>query len=167
MAILVQTLDRTSSRTAGLLFIVALHLLLGYGLVHGIGVYTIFKDPNEALKMIFVDSTPHEPKPVVKMEAPKQLEVTTPEPQLPELVPPQQEVAATDAQPPIAESTTNAVVDAAPTVETSSGFSRLEEATLKWAREALTFHAATRDGVPVQACKGFRVNLRLKERSSS
>jgi protein TonB len=212
MAIHAQTIDRTSSRSAGLVFILVLHLLLGYGLVHGIGVHTIFKDPNEALKMIFVDTTPREPKPVVKMELPTEPEVTTPELQLPEIVAPEQDVAPTDAEPPIAAMTTTPAVDAAPstplsinarmspdqfypplsaqlgergasvirvcvdssgrmagapTVENSSGYPRLDEAALKWAREALTFRPAMRDGVPVDACKGFRVNFKLRERTAS
>ena len=211
MATQALSIDRTSSRTAGLVFILALHLVLGYGLIHGIGVHTIFKDPNAALKMIFVDTAPPEPKPVMKLEAPEVPEVSTP--QLPEIVPPEQEVPPTDTPPPIAETTVAAAaVDAAPstplsfdatqspdqyypplsaqmgergaaiirvcvdtgghlagapTVEGSSGFTRLDEAALRWAREALRFRPATRDGVPVAACKGFRVNFKLKERAAN
>lgn len=211
MAIHALSIDRTSSRTAGLVFIVALHLLLGYGLIHGIGVHTIFKDPNAVLKMIFVDTTPPEPRPVVKLETPEIPEITPP--QLPAIVPPEQEVPPSDTPPPMAETTTAvATVDAAPstplgidatqspdqyypalsaqlgergaaiirvcadtgghlagapTVEGSSGYTRLDEAALRWAREALHFRPATRDGVPVQACKGFRVNFKLKEHTAS
>jgi protein TonB len=50
---------------------------------------------------------------------------------------------------------------AAPTLATSSGFARLDSAALQWAREALRFTPAQRDGKAVSACKGFRVTFRL------
>jgi TonB family protein len=49
----------------------------------------------------------------------------------------------------------------APLVETSSGFKRLDQAALRWARESLSFTPATENGVGVPACKGFRVNFNL------
>jgi TonB family protein len=52
-------------------------------------------------------------------------------------------------------------LDGKPVIETSSGSSRLDAAALLWAREALRFTPATRGGVPVGACKGFRVNFTL------
>ncbi|HKC17495.1 MAG TPA: energy transducer TonB [Steroidobacteraceae bacterium] len=48
-----------------------------------------------------------------------------------------------------------------PTLATSSGFSRLDAAAVKWAREALRFTPAQRDGKAVPACKGFRVTFRI------
>jgi len=55
----------------------------------------------------------------------------------------------------------NGVLAAAPTLETSSGYGRLDAAALKWAREALRFTPAQRDGKAVPACKGFRVTFRI------
>lgn len=52
-------------------------------------------------------------------------------------------------------------MEGAPSIEQGSGSPRLDAAALKWAREALRFTPATRDGAPVAACKGFRVNFRL------
>lgn len=52
-------------------------------------------------------------------------------------------------------------LDGKPVIEESSGSSRLDAAALLWAREALRFTPATRGGVPVSACKGFRVNFTL------
>jgi protein TonB len=52
-------------------------------------------------------------------------------------------------------------LEGAPVIQESSGSPRLDEGALKWAREALRFTPATRDGVPVSACKGFRVNFRV------
>jgi protein TonB len=49
-----------------------------------------------------------------------------------------------------------------PTVETSSGHRRLDDAAIRWARESLRFTPATRDGVAIAACKGFRVNFSLR-----
>jgi protein TonB len=49
-----------------------------------------------------------------------------------------------------------------PTVDASSGFARLDAAAVQWAREALRFTPATRDGVAVPGCKGFRVRFDLK-----
>jgi TonB family protein len=50
---------------------------------------------------------------------------------------------------------------ATPTLETSAGYARLDSAALKWAREALRFTPAQRDGKAVTACKGFRVTFGL------
>jgi periplasmic protein TonB len=44
-----------------------------------------------------------------------------------------------------------------PQITTSSGYARLDAAALRWAQEALRFTAATRDGVAVGSCKGFKV----------
>ena len=55
----------------------------------------------------------------------------------------------------------NGALAAAPTLETSSGYGRLDAAALKWAREALRFAPAQRDGKAVPACKGFRVTFRI------
>jgi periplasmic protein TonB len=52
-------------------------------------------------------------------------------------------------------------LDGRPVIEATSGSSRLDAAAILWAREALRFKPATRDGVAVAACKGFRVNFRL------
>jgi TonB family protein len=49
----------------------------------------------------------------------------------------------------------------APVVEASSGSKRLDQAALRWARESLSFTAATENGVGVPACKGFRVKFNL------
>jgi protein TonB len=53
-------------------------------------------------------------------------------------------------------------IAALPIIETSSGYRRLDEAAVRWARESLRFTPATRDGVAVPACKGFRVNFNLR-----
>jgi protein TonB len=52
-------------------------------------------------------------------------------------------------------------LDGNPVIRSSSGSSRLDAAALKWAREALRFTPATRGGVAVAACKGFRVKFTL------
>ncbi len=52
-------------------------------------------------------------------------------------------------------------LDGKPVIDTSSGSARLDAAALTWAREALRFTPATRGGVAVAACKGFRVNFLL------
>ncbi len=52
-------------------------------------------------------------------------------------------------------------LDGRPAIETSSGSPRLDAAAISWAREALRFTPATRDGVAVAACKGFKVNFKL------
>jgi TonB family protein len=49
-----------------------------------------------------------------------------------------------------------------PSIQTSSGSPRLDAAALAWAREALRFTPATERGAPVAACKGFRVNFKLR-----
>lgn len=49
----------------------------------------------------------------------------------------------------------------APALEAGSGYPRLDAAALKWAREALRFTPAQRDGKAVPACKGFRVTFKL------
>ncbi len=48
-----------------------------------------------------------------------------------------------------------------PTIQTSSGYKRLDRAAVRWASESLRFTPATVDGVGVAACKGFRVNFDL------
>lgn len=53
-------------------------------------------------------------------------------------------------------------LDGKPVIQTSSGSPRLDAAALSWAREALRFTPATERGVPVAACKGFRVNFKLR-----
>lgn len=53
-------------------------------------------------------------------------------------------------------------IDGAPVIERSSGYRRLDAAALQWAREALAFTPATRNGTAVAACKGFRVNFNLR-----
>jgi len=53
-------------------------------------------------------------------------------------------------------------LEGAPVIERSSGFRRLDAAAVQWAREALDFTAATRNGAAVSACKGFRVNFKLR-----
>ncbi len=50
----------------------------------------------------------------------------------------------------------------APKLETSSGFARLDAAAVRWAREAVRYTPAQRDGQAVPACKGFRVTFRLR-----
>jgi protein TonB len=52
-------------------------------------------------------------------------------------------------------------LDGRPVIEGTSGSPRLDAAAISWAREALRFKPATRDGVAVAACKGFRVNFQL------
>jgi protein TonB len=52
-------------------------------------------------------------------------------------------------------------LDGKPSIERSSGSPRLDAAALSWAREALRFTPATRNGEAIAACKGFRVNFRL------
>jgi protein TonB len=52
--------------------------------------------------------------------------------------------------------------EGAPTIESSSGSRRLDAAAVLWAREALAFTPATRNGTAVAACKGFRVNFQLR-----
>ena len=47
-----------------------------------------------------------------------------------------------------------------PAVTAGSGHPRLDAAAQAWASQALRFRPATRDGVPVEACKGFRVSFR-------
>lgn len=49
-----------------------------------------------------------------------------------------------------------------PTMLRSSGSRHLDAAALAWAREAMEFTPATRNGSPVSACKGFRVNFSLR-----
>jgi TonB family protein len=53
-------------------------------------------------------------------------------------------------------------LDGKPVIESTSGSARLDAAALTWAREALRFTPATERGVPVAACKGFRVNFKLR-----
>jgi protein TonB len=52
-------------------------------------------------------------------------------------------------------------LDGRPVIDGTSGSPRLDAAAVAWAREALRFKPATRDGVAVAACKGFRVNFQL------
>jgi periplasmic protein TonB len=56
----------------------------------------------------------------------------------------------------------NGLLASAPSLETSSGYARLDAAAVKWAREALRFTPAQRDGQAVPACKGFRVTFKLR-----
>lgn len=49
-----------------------------------------------------------------------------------------------------------------PRVTESSGYARLDAAAVAWATEATRFTPATRNGEPVAACKGFRVNFTLR-----
>lgn len=53
-------------------------------------------------------------------------------------------------------------LEGAPVIERSSGHRRLDTAAMQWAREALDFTPATRNGAAVSACKGFRVNFKLR-----
>jgi TonB family protein len=53
-------------------------------------------------------------------------------------------------------------LDGKPEIQTSSGSPRLDSAALTWVREALRFKPATERGVPIAACKGFRVNFKLR-----
>ncbi|MEO8315112.1 MAG: TonB family protein [Pseudomonadota bacterium] len=48
-------------------------------------------------------------------------------------------------------------IDGVPTIQTTSGHKRLDQAAIRWAREALRFTPASENGVSVRACKGFRV----------
>jgi protein TonB len=48
-------------------------------------------------------------------------------------------------------------IDGKPTIQTSSGYKRLDQAAIKWAQEALRFTPATENGAAIRACKGFRV----------
>lgn len=50
-----------------------------------------------------------------------------------------------------------------PVVTSGSGHPRLDMAALVWASQALRFSPATRNGAPVEACKGFRVSFRLHD----
>lgn len=50
----------------------------------------------------------------------------------------------------------------APAVERGSGSRRLDAAAVSWAREALVFTPARRDGVPEPACRSFRVVFQLR-----
>jgi TonB family protein len=52
-------------------------------------------------------------------------------------------------------------LDGKPTIETTSGSTRLDAAALTWAREALRFTPATQGGAPIASCKGFRVTFKL------
>jgi TonB family protein len=52
---------------------------------------------------------------------------------------------------------TNGKIDGQPTIQTSSGYKRLDQAAMRWTREALRFTPATENGVGIRACKGFRV----------
>jgi TonB family protein len=52
-------------------------------------------------------------------------------------------------------------MDGQPTIAGSSGYKRLDQAAIKWAREALRFTPATENGLGVRACKGFRVVFNL------
>lgn len=56
----------------------------------------------------------------------------------------------------------NGRIEGRPVVEATSGSRRLDAAAVDWARQALQFTPATRDGQPVSACKGFRVNFSLR-----
>src|SRR5688500_2894720 len=49
-----------------------------------------------------------------------------------------------------------------PTVVQGSGSRRLDSAAVKWASEALTFTAATRNGAGISACRDFRVRFTLR-----
>jgi protein TonB len=51
--------------------------------------------------------------------------------------------------------------DGTPALKTTSGFSRLDQAAVKWATEALRFKPAVQGGSAVHACQGFRVKFRL------
>ncbi len=53
-------------------------------------------------------------------------------------------------------------IEGRPTVQSTSGSRRLDAAAVDWTREALRFTPATRDGVPMAACKGFRVRFNLR-----
>jgi protein TonB len=55
----------------------------------------------------------------------------------------------------------NGRMEGQPVLQTSSGHKRLDQAAIKWAREALRFTPATENGAGVRACKGFRVVFNL------
>jgi outer membrane biosynthesis protein TonB len=57
----------------------------------------------------------------------------------------------------------NGMLAGAPKLTTSSGYTRLDSAAVKWVQEALRFTPAQRDGQAVLACKGFRVTFQLKQ----
>jgi periplasmic protein TonB len=52
-------------------------------------------------------------------------------------------------------------IDGIPTIQTSSGHRRLDQAAIRWTREALQFTPATENAVGVRSCKGFRVVFNL------
>jgi TonB family protein len=52
-------------------------------------------------------------------------------------------------------------IDGIPTIQTSSGHKRLDQAAIRWTREALQFTPATENAVGVRSCKGFRVVFNL------
>jgi periplasmic protein TonB len=52
-------------------------------------------------------------------------------------------------------------VSGTPEVLRGSGHARLDAAAIAWAMAGLQFQPATRDGVPLAACKGFRLQFRL------
>jgi periplasmic protein TonB len=52
-------------------------------------------------------------------------------------------------------------INGQPTIQTTSGSKRLDQAAIRWARESLRFTPATENGAGVPACKGFRVNFNL------
>ena len=54
------------------------------------------------------------------------------------------------------------ILQGEPLVTSGSGHPRLDGAAVAWASQALRFTPATRDGAPVEACKGFRVSFRLR-----
>jgi periplasmic protein TonB len=54
-------------------------------------------------------------------------------------------------------------LDGIPTIQTSSGHKRLDQAAIRWTREALQFTPATENAVGVRSCKGFRVTFNLNE----
>ncbi|RYG86361.1 energy transducer TonB [bacterium] len=56
----------------------------------------------------------------------------------------------------------NAKVVGTPEVTSSTGYPRLDQAAIAWTRDALVYKAATEDGRPVEACKGFKVTFDLK-----
>ena len=55
----------------------------------------------------------------------------------------------------------NGRIEGQPTTQVSSGYKRLDQAAIRWTREALRFTPATENGVGVTACKGFRVVFNL------
>ena len=55
------------------------------------------------------------------------------------------------------------VLQGEPVVTAGSGHPRLDGAAVAWVSQALRFTPATRDGAPVDACKGFRVRFRLRD----